>query len=133
MGKQRRYQANSESPIFPELHGLVLKTIGLAEPLREALSPLSEHIRAAFVYGSVAKGTDTARSDIDLMVVGDDVSYSQLYAALTEAERALLRPINPTILTTAEWRQRVETQEHFVTSLLGSPKLFVLGTAGDLS
>jgi predicted nucleotidyltransferase len=99
VGKQRRYEANRESPLFPELHGLVLKTVGLVEPLRRALSPFGSQIRAAFVYGSVAKGADTARSDIDLMVVGDDVAYSELYAALVDAEAALSRPVDPTIFS----------------------------------
>lgn len=133
VGRQRRYQANRESPIFPELCGLVLKTIGLAEPLRSALSPLGGRIHAAFVYGSVAKGSDTARSDIDLMIISDSISYSDVYVALAEAERVLLRPINPTILTAAEWRQRAEVKEHFVMTLLESPKLFVLGTDDDLN
>ncbi len=131
VGKQRRYQANRESPLFPELQGLVLKTVGLVEPLRRALSPFNDQIRVAFVYGSVAKRTDTARSDIDLMVVGDDVSYSELYAALAEAESALSRPVNPTIFTSTEWRQRVETRDHFVDSVLTGPRIFILGTDDD--
>lgn len=131
VGKQRRYQANRESPVFPELQGLVLKTVGLVEPLRRALSPFNDQIRVAFVYGSVAKRTDTARSDIDLMVVGDDVSYSELYAALAEAESALSRPVNPTIFTSTEWRQRVETRDHFVDSVLTGPRIFILGTDDD--
>jgi len=131
VGKQRRYQANRESPVFTELHGLVLKTVGLVEPLRRVLSPFSNQIRVAFVYGSVAKGTDTARSDIDLMVVGDDVSYSELYAALAEAEAALVRTVNPTIFTSSEWLQRVETRDHFVESVLTGPRIFILGTDDD--
>jgi predicted nucleotidyltransferase len=131
-GKQRRYQSNRESPLFPELHGLVLKTVGLVEPLRLALSSFSSEIRVAFVYGSVAKGTDTARSDIDLAIVGEGVSYPDLYAQLAQAEAALLRPINLTILSLVDWRQRVKAGDHFVCSVLGGPKLFILGVEADL-
>jgi predicted nucleotidyltransferase len=133
VGKQRRYQANQESPLFPELHGLVLKTVGLVEPLRNALSAMAGRIQVAFVYGSVAKGTDTARSDIDLMIVGDDFSYSDLYAALAQAESTLMRPINPTLLTDSEWRQRVDARDHFVQSVLKGPRLFIFGAEDDLA
>jgi len=132
VGRQRRYQANQESPLFPELHGLVLKTVGLVEPLRHALSPMAGQIHVAFVYGSVAKGADTARSDIDLMIVGDDLSYPELYAALAQAESTLMRPVNPTLLTSSEWRQRVDARDHFVQSVLRGPRLLVLGTEDDL-
>jgi Polymerase beta, Nucleotidyltransferase len=85
-GHQKHYQANPESPVFSELHGLVVKTIGLAGPLAEALEPFRERIQAAFVYGSIAKGSDTARSDIDLMVISDDLAYPDAYSALQEIE-----------------------------------------------
>lgn len=133
VGRRRLYQANREAPIFSELHGLILKTVGLAEPLRDALSALSDHIRVAFVYGSVAQGSDTARSDIDLMIIGEDVSYSEAYSALAGAEAALLRPINPTILTPTEWRQRVETRDHFAVTVVSGPRLLVLGSEDDLA
>src|SRR5215467_13498509 len=80
IGNQKHYRANRASPIFEELHRLVMKTVGLTEPLRQCLAPYADKIKAAFVYGSVAKGTDTARSDIDLMVIGEDLTYSDLYA-----------------------------------------------------
>ena len=85
IGKQKHYQANRASPVFQELRGLVLKTSGLADVLREALTPTSNRIRAAFVYGSVAKGDDTAGSDIDLMVIAEDLTYGDLFAAIEEA------------------------------------------------
>jgi hypothetical protein len=80
IGNQKHYRANRESPVFNELRSLILKTVGLKEPLREALEPYADRIRFAFVYGSVAKQTDTARSDIDLMVIGEDLDYSDLYS-----------------------------------------------------
>src|ERR1700736_1723587 len=81
IGNQKHYRANRQSPIFEELQSLVLKTLALSEPLRKARQPYSDKIQAAFVYGSVAKGTDTARSDIDVMVIGDELDYSDLYSA----------------------------------------------------
>ena len=79
VGNQKHYQANARSPVFAELSGLVRKTVGLVGPLHAALAPLAAKIAAAFVYGSIAKGTDTARSDIDLMVIADKLQYSDLY------------------------------------------------------
>ena len=99
VGNQKHYQANTESPIFAELRGLIVKTVGIVDPLRKALEPLAGQIFAAFVYGSVAKGTDTAKSDIDLMVVSDSLHYPELYEALQSAEAALSRPVNPTVIT----------------------------------
>src|SRR5688572_23900594 len=91
IGKQKHYQANQASPVFQELRGLVLKTSGLVDVLRDALAPTSGVIRAAFVYGSVAKGSDTAASDIDLMVIADDLTYADLFAALEDASSRLGR------------------------------------------
>jgi len=133
VGRQRRYQVNRESPVFSELHGLVQKTVGLAEPLRRALEPLASQIRVAFVYGSVAKGTDTAGSDIDLMIIADDLSYAEAFAALQEAEAAIARPVSPNILTPLEWHKRRAEDSHFVSALVAQPKLFVLGSEDDLA
>jgi predicted nucleotidyltransferase len=91
IGHQKHYQANAASPLFHELRNIVLKTVGLAEPLRDALKPLSEAIRAAFVFGSVAKGTDQAGSDIDLMVVSDSLTYGEVFGALERVSRMLGR------------------------------------------
>lgn len=73
LGRQKHHRANPDSPVFPELLGLVRKTVGLGEPIREALEPLSDQIKLAFIYGSVAEGVDGADSDIDLLVVGNEV------------------------------------------------------------
>lgn len=132
LGRQRRYQANRESPVFEELHGLVLKTVGLAEPLRQALAPVAERIAAAFVYGSVAKGADTATSDIDVLVLSDDLSYGELFGALQEGEVRIGRRVNPNLLTPGEWRAKREEEDHFVVSISAQPKLFVLGSEDDL-
>lgn len=127
VGNQKHYQANTESPLFSELCGIVQKTVGLAEPLRAVLLPLSAQIHAAFVFGSVAKRQDTAASDIDLMVVSDTLSYSDLFAALEEASQRTGRPVNPTILTRKELAKRVKSDNAFVTRVLSQPKIWLIG------
>ena len=133
VGNQQHYQANPDAPIYAELCGIVQKTVGLAEPLREALAPLASRIHAAFVFGSVAKREDTASSDIDLMLVSDDLAYSDLYAALEAASQRLGRTVNPTIYTSKELTKRVKSKEAFATRVLGQPKLWLIGGEADLA
>jgi predicted nucleotidyltransferase len=131
-GWEKHYQANKESPVFEELRALVLKTVGLVEPIREALLAIGDGIQAAFIYGSVAKGTDTARSDIDLMVVSDQLSYAEVFGALQQAEAAIGRPVNPNILSAAEWARRRAEESHFVDKVAAQPKIFIVGSEDDL-
>ena len=133
IGTQKHYQANAASPIFSELRGIVQKSFGLAEPLRAALRPLANRISAAFVFGSVAKKSDTADSDIDLFVVSDDVSYADLFAAVEDAGRALGRTVNPTIVTRKDLARRVKAKESFVTRVLDQPKIWLLGDEGGIA
>lgn len=126
-GNQKHYQANPASPIFHELVGVVRKTMGLAEPLREALAPLMNRIKAAFVYGSVAKRQDTAASDIDLMIVTDDVTYADLYQTLEAVSQQLGRTVNPTIYTPAELAKRIAGGGAFVRRVLEQPKIWLKG------
>jgi predicted nucleotidyltransferase len=132
-GNRKLYQANRQSPIFDELHSLIVKTVGLLEPIRRALKPKISEIDVAFVYGSTAKGEDTAKSDIDLMIIGHNPTYSEVYAALQKAEKTLLRPVNPTLMTPGEWKQKVADQNTFVRNVLQQPKLFVFGSENDLT
>jgi predicted nucleotidyltransferase len=132
IGNQKHYRANRQSPVFAELQGLVLKTVALREPLRKALEPYADKIKTAFVYGSVANGTDTAQSDIDVMVIGDDLNYSDLYTAFQHAEDRLLRKINPTFLSTDEWQRRSRKDGSFVQKLGGRPMIFLFGSKDDL-
>jgi predicted nucleotidyltransferase len=132
MGNQKFYQANAASPVFAELHGLIVKTVGVVEPLRRALAPLAEEIHAAFVYGSVAKGTDRADSDIDLLVLSDSLHHDRVYEALAPAERELGRPVNPTLLTRAAWRSRRKATDSFASRIAVSPRLLVLGSENEL-
>jgi predicted nucleotidyltransferase len=133
VGKQKHYQANHASPVFQELRSLVLKTSGLGDVLREALAPSSNVIRAAFVYGSVARGEDTASSDIDLMVIADDLTYGDLFAALEEASTRLGRKIAPTIYFRKELARRLKQDSSFLTHVLEQPKLWVIGGERDLA
>jgi predicted nucleotidyltransferase len=132
IGNQRHYQARRDSPIFEELAAIVRKTVGLAEPLRASLQPLERHIVAAFVYGSVAKGNDTARSDIDLMVVSDKLDYADLIVALEPAQGALGRQINPTLYSTKEFRQRRGVTAAFVQRVMEQPKVWLIGNEDAL-
>jgi predicted nucleotidyltransferase len=132
IGNQKHYRANRDSPIFGELHGLVLKTVGLAGPLREALAPFAGRIRAAFVYGSVAKATDTSKSDIDLMVLTDKLAYADIYKALQSAETVLHRPVNPNLMSLRDWQRKRAKDGSFVAKIARQPKIFVLGSENDL-
>jgi len=133
IGNQKHYRANHQSPIFAELHGIVIKTVALTEPLRKALEPHSDQMKSAFVYGSVAKGTDTALSDIDLMVIGDELSYSELYAVLQDVEDALRRKVSPTFLSVRDWRRKTLEKGSFVSKVSALPKIFIFGSERDLS
>jgi len=132
-GNQKHYQANAASPVFDELRGLVLKTFGLADIVRAALLPLATKIRAAFVYGSIAKAQDTATSDIDLMVVSDSVSYGEVFSALEHAASVLGRPVNPTVYTSREFDRRVHEGRAFVTRVMKQPKLWLIGDERGLT
>lgn len=133
LGNQKHYQANANSPIFAELCGIAQKTFGLAAPLREALAPLAGQIHAAFVYGSVAKKSDTAASDIDLMVISDSLSYADLYETLEPVASKLGRPVNPTVYSRREVARRIKEGNAFMTRVLAQSKLWLMGDVHDLA
>ena len=132
IGHQKHYQANAASPLYSELRSIVLKTVGLVDPLRDGLKPLSKAIRAAFVYGSVAKATDQSASDIDLMIISDTLTYGDVFGALERVTRAVGRKVNPTVYTAAEFSKRSRTENAFLTRVLEQPKLWMIGTEHDL-
>lgn len=132
VGNQLNYSANRSSPIFEELSGIIGKTVGLAEPLRQALSPFTSKIRFAFVFGSIAKGTDRAKSDIDLMIVSDQLTYSELFAATERLSGKLGRDVNPTVYTTKEFKKRRGDGNPFVDRVMRSPKIWIVGGENDL-
>jgi predicted nucleotidyltransferase/predicted transcriptional regulator with HTH domain len=132
IGNQKHYRANPQSPIFSELQSLVIKTVALTEPLRKSLEPCADKIKTAFVYGSVAKGTDAAHSDIDLMVIGEELDYSKLYSALQDAEDVLGRKVSSTFLSPNDWGRKASETGSFIGKIKALPKIFVFGSEKDL-
>lgn len=132
VGNQKHYQANPQSPVFEELRGIVAKTFGVADVVRQALLPLAARIAAAFIYGSVAKRTDTSRSDIDLLVISGDLAYQEVMKALQPAERKLRRKLSPTIHSPAELAKKRAERGGFLARVLEHPKIFLIGSERDL-
>jgi len=130
-GVQVYYQADPECPILPELQGLVVKTAGLVDILRELLEPLRERIRVALVFGSLARGTEVGTSDVDLLVIGE-VSLRDLAPIASRAAHRLSRPVNPSCWPPEEFTARARAGDDFVRQVLDEPKLFVIGSALEL-
>jgi predicted nucleotidyltransferase len=130
-GRQKYYQVNRGSPVFEELRGLAVKTSGLADVLREALGPLGDRIRIAFLFGSFAEGRESARSDVDVAIIGS-VSLAEVSKALGPAEKTLGREINPVVYPEDEFRKKVLAGHHFVTSIIKGKKIFLVGESEDL-
>jgi predicted nucleotidyltransferase len=132
IGNQTHYQANQAAPIFEELRRLVEKTIGLAEPIKKSFEPYAHGIKSAFVYGSVAKGADTADSDIDLMVIGEDLNYSDLYKAAQNVEHKVGRKVHPLFLSREDWHRKTSDKGSVFDKISHSPKIFIIGSEKDL-
>ena len=131
VGNLRRFQANPQSPVYAELLALTRKALGMMPLLREALQPLQPGLLSAWVYGSVAKQTDTARSDIDVMLVGTDLLLSQVLARLEPTEALLGRKINPSCYTPDEFERRRAEPDSFVNRILSQPVLPLIGDAHE--
>src|SRR3990172_4904128 len=131
VGNLRRFQANPQSPVFGELVGLTRMALGVEPLLREALLPLAPGLQAAWVYGSVAKQTDTARSDIDVMLVGKNLRLAKVLELLVPLEAQLGRKINPTCYTPAEFQRRRAEPDSFVNRVLAQPILPLIGDAHE--
>jgi predicted nucleotidyltransferase len=131
-GNRRYYRANRESPIFPELKALIVKTAGLGDLLRRHLRKSKASIRVAFLFGSYARGLESAKSDIDLMVIGQ-VTARALSNLLAPARETLGREINAVILPTSELRRRFADNNTFLKDVLGQPKIFLIGDEDELS
>jgi len=130
-GNQNYYQANANNPVYEELIGIVKKTFGVADQIRDMLIPLGENIELAFIYGSIAKGTERNTSDIDLMLVGKDLSYGRVVEAFLPLEESLKRTINPTIYDKKEFVARLENSDSFVTRVMEQPKIIIKGSEDD--
>uniref|UniRef100_A0A923JME3 Nucleotidyltransferase domain-containing protein n=1 Tax=Pseudomonas zanjanensis TaxID=2745496 RepID=A0A923JME3_9PSED len=127
LGNQTHYQANPHCPIYAELLGIVRKTIGIAEPLRLALEPFSEQLCWAFVYGSIAKGQANTSSDIDLMLIGEGLHYSEVMERLLPLEEQLGRSLNPTLYTPQDWAAKLAAGNSFVVRVAQQDKINLLG------
>jgi len=132
IGNQNHFSVNKDCPIYPELLGIVRKTFGVADVIYAALKPFDEQIKMAFIYGSIAKAEDTAKSDIDLLVVAEDLAYSELIESLFDAENSLGRPINPTIYGIDEIRKKINQDNAFVTRVMDQPKIWIKGDENDI-
>jgi predicted nucleotidyltransferase len=126
VGNQKHYQADAASPVFRELRSILLKTTRLADPIQSALRPLRRHIELALIYGSVARGEDTANNDVDLLVVSDDLMLEELLTRLEKAERDVGRPIHPTLYTRKEFGNR-RRNNSFVQKILAGPVIPLIG------
>lgn len=127
VGNLRRFQANLQSPVYTELVALTRKTLGAEPLLREALQPITARLQVAFIYGSVAKQTDTAQSDIDLLLVGEDLSLNEILTLLLPLETQLGRKINPNCYSQSEYARRLAEPDSFVNRILAQPILPLIG------
>ena len=131
-GKQVYYQANPQCPVFPELKSLIVKTTGVTEVIKTALTSLTNHIRVAFIYGSVARMQDKKKSDVDLMIVGD-VKFTEVVSALDKAQQQIGREINPTVYPPSEFQLKLSKGNHFIKTLMRETKLFLIGDQRELT
>ena len=127
VGNQKHYQANPNSPIFEELCSLIRKTVGLKEPLKDALKSEQDKIYLALIYGSVAKASENAFSDIDLLIVSDEMILENLYILLSDVENDLKRNINPTLYTKAEFDKRLQSENSFLKRVLKGETILLIG------
>ena len=131
VGRQVFFSADRECPIFEELAGLLRKTAGLVDVVRSALQPHAERIRAAFIYGSMASGEETSRSDVDVMILGQ-LDFPTAVEALAPAQETLRRDVNPTVMKPEDFRRKRQAGEGFAARVWQAPKLWVIGNAREL-
>lgn len=128
-GKRTYYSINDRCPIIPELRSIFVKTVGLADVLKSALSAEAEAIRSAAMFGSFARGDEDAGSDVDLLIVGS-ISPRRVTALLQTAE--VPRAVNPVVMSEEEFEERRDSADHFVTSVIESPLIMLIGEEDDL-
>ena len=125
-GKRVYFRPDAQCPILPELQGIFLKTSGLVDVLKNGIKGLTPTIDFAFIFGSVARGEELSRSDIDLLVVGE-LGLADLAPMLKEPEKHLLREINPVTYSMKEFKKKVRNKDHFVSTIIKGEKLFLHG------
>ena len=132
IGNQHHYQANPECPIYQELLSIVSKTFGIADILRSVLKPVENKIDMAFIYGSIAKNSETTGSDIDLLVASESLAYADLMTVLVSAEETLGRPVNPSIYTIEQIKNRLKEKNAFISRVMEQPKIWIKGSENDI-
>lgn len=130
-GNLKYYWVNEKSPIFPELKGLVIKSIGLVETLQNEFDGIKRKIKVAFIFGSFAKEKESLQSDIDLMVVGK-VSFGEVVEILEKVEKKLNREINPVVMDEEEMKERLKKKDHFLIRVLEEPKIWIFGDEREI-
>jgi predicted nucleotidyltransferase len=131
VGNQVHFQANPASPIYEDLRGILKKTVGVADVLREALAPLAPKIRAAFIYGSVARGDERPGSDLDLMIVGEP-AFAEVVEALEPVQAALRREVNPNLFPALEFKKKLAAGDPFLARVMADRRIFVMGAEDEL-
>ena len=127
VGNRKHYKANRNSPLFDEICSIVRKTIGLEVSVRDALKPLADRLIVALLFGSIVRRTDTAASDIDLLIVSDDVTPEAVCTAMAPVEGMLGRRVNPMVYTSDEFRRRRTANSGFLTRVLQGPHIILMG------
>jgi predicted nucleotidyltransferase len=128
IGNQKHYQANSSAPIYHELVAITRKTFGIANVIRQTLEPIENAIEFAFIYGSIAKATETAKSDIDLMIISHDLTYADIMNLLIPVETELQRTINPTIYNSLDFNDKLQQGNSFLTRIINQEKIMIMGS-----
>jgi predicted nucleotidyltransferase len=131
IGRQAFFKANPDCPIYAELRDLIIKTFGVADVLRQALAQLSDNIQTAFIFGSMAGGEFNQSSDVDVLVIGD-ISFAEVVSALSPVQEVLSREINPSVYPPEEVKAKLSEKQHFLRSVLDSPKIFIIGNKNEL-
>jgi predicted nucleotidyltransferase len=131
VGNQVQYGANTKSPVYEELASILRKTAGVADVLIEALAPFAETISCAFVFGSVARGGETAGSDVDVIVIGD-AGFREVVSALYPAQAIIGRDVNPKVFSVKEWKAKVRAKDPFIREVLSKPKIVLIGDEHEL-
>lgn len=132
VGNQHHYKANSNNPVYSELKAIIRKTFGIADLIKAALVSIDVQIAWSFIYGSIAKGEDNASSDIDLLVVTESLAYADLMTVLSDAELSLGRPINPSIYTIEQIKEKLQDKSAFLSRVIKQPKIWVKGCDDDI-
>jgi predicted nucleotidyltransferase len=130
-GNQIVFRANPQSPVHAELKSIVIKTVGVGDTLRAALAPVVKRVRAAFVYGSFARGEPHQSSDVDVLIIGD-LPFHEAVAALQVAQTTIGREVNPSVYSALEFAQKLRSGHHFVSAVVKGPKIFLLGDEREL-